>query len=247
MSRVSDNSKNDFDSPIVRKKKPNLKVLDESEEIIEISDSEIPSTPIRISTTEYNSQKPISGILALSKSAIKGEQRMLASWSPNFENCSPRTISRIKLEKAKEKVLKKIEPNEKKMQIMEIKDVPGTSLKLASLDNPSKLDKNDLKAQVAQGLNRQQTNRNYSYEEKLKEITDPIFESLEQKPEQDQNFDDFVSPKGLKVKLLPHQCYSMQWLKWRESEHPHGGILADDMGLGKTLTILSYLRLTKDV
>jgi len=51
----------------------------------------------------------------------------------------------------------------------------------------------------------------------------------------------------LKVKLLPHQCYSMQWLKWREAEHPNGAILADDMGLGKTLTVLAYLRLVKDI
>ena len=39
----------------------------------------------------------------------------------------------------------------------------------------------------------------------------------------------------------------MQWLKWREAEHPNGAILADDMGLGKTLTVLAYLRLVKDI
>jgi transcription termination factor 2 len=53
-------------------------------------------------------------------------------------------------------------------------------------------------------------------------------------------------PTGLKVNLLPHQRYSIQWLKWREKNYPNGSILADDMGLGKTLTILSYLKLMKD-
>ena len=46
--------------------------------------------------------------------------------------------------------------------------------------------------------------------------------------------------------LLPHQKYSMLWLKWREQTFPHGSILADDMGLGKTLTILAYLKMVKD-
>ena len=39
----------------------------------------------------------------------------------------------------------------------------------------------------------------------------------------------------------------MLWLRWREAEDPQGAILADDMGLGKTLTVLAYLKLTKDV
>jgi len=134
-----------------------------------------------------------------------------------------------------------------KDEVYQVQSQRGLPDAASQMSNPSKLDKNDLRAQVAQGLNKQQTNRNYSYEEKLKSITDPMFESLEQKPDPEQNYDDFVNPKGLKVKLLPHQCYSMQWLKWREGEYPHGGILADDMGLGKTLTILGYLKLTKDI
>ena len=200
--------------------------------------------------------RPITGLLTLSKSAIKGDQRILSSWSPNYENFSPNTISRIKLERAKIKI-KENQPIERKMKMLDIKEdvyqvasqMPTMSSQQAAAfqSNPSKLDKNDLRAQVAQGLNKQQTNRNYSYEDKLKSITDPMFESLEQKPDPDQNFDNFINPKGLKVKLLPHQCYSMQWLKWREGEYPHGGILADDMGLGKTLTILGYLKLTKDI
>jgi transcription termination factor 2 len=48
------------------------------------------------------------------------------------------------------------------------------------------------------------------------------------------------------VKLLPHQKYSMLWLKWREQTVPYGSILADDMGLGKTLTVLAYLKMVKD-
>jgi SNF2 family DNA or RNA helicase len=70
--------------------------------------------------------------------------------------------------------------------------------------------------------------------------------TLESKPDPCQKFTDFVSPKSLKVKLMPHQIYSMHWLKWRESNVPYGAILADDMGLGKTLTTLAYLRMVKD-
>lgn len=32
-------------------------------------------------------------------------------------------------------------------------------------------------------------------------------------------------PKGLKVKLMPHQKHAIAWLLWRESEKPHGGVL----------------------
>lgn len=48
-------------------------------------------------------------------------------------------------------------------------------------------------------------------------------------------------PKYLKVELMPHQLHAIEFMMWRETRQPRGGILADDMGLGKTLTALSLV------
>jgi SNF2 family DNA or RNA helicase len=58
-----------------------------------------------------------------------------------------------------------------------------------------------------------------------------MLEILESKPNPD-NLSERKAPKRLKVKLLDHQYYAINWLKWREATEPRGGILADDMGLG---------------
>ncbi len=158
-----------------------------SPEVVVLSDSEAPSTPLRQPTNKI--QKRVTEYL------VKAEKQ-LSSFSPNFDRYTPRTQQRIKLEEIKKK-MQNNEPLERKMKMMEIKDEPMSKNIASALDNnPSKLDKNDLRARVAQGLNLQQTNRNYGYEERLRSIIDPMMEYLDQKPNPDQNFDDFVSPNG---------------------------------------------------
>ncbi|KAG7198793.1 hypothetical protein KM043_001771 [Ampulex compressa] len=66
--------------------------------------------------------------------------------------------------------------------------------------------------------------------------------SLVARPTEDQRAED---PKGLKVKLMPHQQHALAWLMWRERQRPAGGVLADDMGLGKTLTMISLIMANK--
>ncbi|KAL5032335.1 hypothetical protein RTP6_000458 [Batrachochytrium dendrobatidis] len=49
------------------------------------------------------------------------------------------------------------------------------------------------------------------------------------------------TPKGMNVKLLPHQVYGLAWLIHMEESSLKGGILADDMGMGKTIQILALI------
>jgi len=46
--------------------------------------------------------------------------------------------------------------------------------------------------------------------------------SLTSRPPEDKRAKD---PKGLKVKLMPHQQYALAWLLWREQQRPSGGVL----------------------
>jgi SNF2 family DNA or RNA helicase len=92
-------------------------------------------------------------------------------------------------------------------------------------------------------------NRNYSFEDSLRELSENMLEVMESKPNanDNSNYEELKNKlRGLRVKLLPHQCYALKWLKWRENHYPNGSILADDMGLGKTLTTLAYLKLVKE-
>ncbi|XP_036780354.2 transcription termination factor 2 isoform X1 [Manis pentadactyla] len=72
----------------------------------------------------------------------------------------------------------------------------------------------------------------------ISEAIDELHRSLESRPGDTAVAED---PDGLKVPLLLHQKQALAWLLWRESQKPHGGILADDMGLGKTLTMIALI------
>ncbi|XP_050544342.1 transcription termination factor 2-like isoform X3 [Daktulosphaira vitifoliae] len=70
------------------------------------------------------------------------------------------------------------------------------------------------------------------------DVLEMLHKSLESRPTADIFLDD---PQGLNLPLMEHQKHAIAWLMWRESQIPHGGILADDMGLGKTLTMISLI------
>jgi SNF2 family DNA or RNA helicase len=170
------------------------------------------------------------------KLKVKHENRAIPSWSPNYEKKLEDVKSRIKQKAAEEEKLAR------KIQTINLDD-EDDSLKA----KPSKNAYDDLKfdAKVIRGPNQQITNRNLSFEDTLKILREEMFQVLESKPDRDESYEHLASAKNMKVNLLPHQCYSMAWFKWREKTYPNGGILADDMGLGKTLTVLSYLNMAK--
>ncbi|XP_027957765.1 transcription termination factor 2 [Eumetopias jubatus] len=77
----------------------------------------------------------------------------------------------------------------------------------------------------------------------ISKAIDELHASLESRPGETVVAED---PAGLKVPLLLHQKQALAWLLWRESQKPHGGILADDMGLGKTLTMIALILTQKN-
>ncbi|CAF0927371.1 unnamed protein product [Brachionus calyciflorus] len=204
----------------------------DSIDIIELSDSE---TNDIASSTQYNlnltSKTPsktykIFENVKKSQPTPQKEEKQLSSWSPNYE-------------KVKASIKAKMEQNApRKIEVIDLDD-----------EEIKKVDKVEVKAQKYEAplknTNRYMDNRSLYHEEKLKILSDRMIEVMEEKPEPGK-WVDGKNPEGLKVTLLPHQHFSMLWLKWREGSYPNGGILADDMGLGKTLTILTYLKLVKD-
>ena len=166
---------------------------------------------------------------------MKKEQQPVASWSPNFDY-------EKKLEAAKSRVKVKLSEHDKNVRKLELISLDDQSNQSAAKNAYENL---KFDARVIRGPNQQITNRNLSFEESLKILREEMFEALERKPDRDESYEHLGTQKNLKVSLLPHQCYSMEWFKWRERTYPNGGILADDMGLGKTLTVLAYLNSVK--
>ncbi len=134
-----------------------------------------------------------------------GDQRLLASWSPNYENIKNKVI---KSEQYREMNARK---QTKQLDLDDDDIYEKMSAKLAALDNPTKKENQKLSVQVLREPNQQITNRNISYEEQLKALSENMLEVLEEKPNYDDCLENFKAPTDLKVKLLPHQCYSMKW------------------------------------
>lgn len=153
-----------------------MKKYDSDPDIIELSDTEIDYKPKIRSTLSI----PMTGSLTLSKTASAGGQQVLA-----------------KVEKVEKfEKLEKTEYEDADDDIIIEYDVPSVSNQAYLLEsNPSQLDKKALTAQVAQGLTRRQTSKNACFEDQIRSLINPIFKSMESKPEPDRNFDNFVSHK----------------------------------------------------
>ena len=168
----------------------------------------------------------------------KREEKPASSWipSPKYE----------KLNEMKERIkARQAEQKRPEIKLLDIK--PPVTNEITEVGKNSFADLR-FDAIMQRAPTTQIYNRNLQYEEKLKILKDNMLEVIEKMPDPDecqQKLADFKMPSGLRVQLLPHQVYSMQWLKWREKTYPNGSILADDMGLGKTLTILAYLKFIK--
>lgn len=64
--------------------------------------------------------------------------------------------------------------------------------------------------------------RHYNRERQLTtECIDHLYKGLMRVPEDGVEKD----PRGLTVKLMPHQLQALKWMKWREGQKPSGGIL----------------------
>lgn len=167
---------------------------------------------------------------------MRKEDKPVASWSPNFEN-------RQQLENIKNKIKANEmarQQNERKM-LMQTKNEPQNS-QAASAATGTQLQNLRFDAPMNSRLGSKFFNRDLSYEDQLKVLRENMIEVMETQPDPEKNYEGMRMPSGLRVKLLPHQMYSLKWLRWRENCYPNGSILADDMGLGKTLTILAYLK-----
>lgn len=167
---------------------------------------------------------------------MRREDKPVASWSPNFEKDRLESIkNKIKAnEQARQQAERKMQTQPQTQQQQQ--QPPQQSLQNLRYDAP-----------MSSYMGNKFFNRDLSFEEQLKVLRENMIEVLASQPDPDKNYEGMRMPSGLKVKLLPHQLYSLKWLRWRENCYPNGSILADDMGLGKTLTILAYLKVKKSI
>ena len=56
-------------------------------------------------------------------------------------------------------------------------------------------------------------------------------------------YDEKVQPAGLAqtTTLYPFQRQALAWMRSREEQEPHGGLLADEMGVGKTVEVIALI------
>jgi SNF2 family DNA or RNA helicase len=154
------------------------------------------------------------------------DKREISSWSPNFERI--REKIRVKHESPRKiKILDDISNtevlNQKRENMLAQKPTAN------SIVNPAVSSNKNLLLNSS-GM------PNFGFDAELKALAAKMVHILDSKPNPDHELER-NAPKRLKVKLLDHQFYALNWLKWREATEPRGGILADDMGLGMYLKI----------
>ena len=266
---VSSSSSSNINKMEPESRSEEVKAENEVEEIIVLSDSEgETSSTYPKQQQQQQPLKSISNVKREQQTAISSYFGVKAEKSETSdadiyvdENRSTQApkeeaADEDKYAKMKAKVLEsklKMEQGVRKMEALPAAAADRSKLGAANVDVNSKLNFEAMKfgTTVVRGPNTQTLNRNLSYEDQLSQVRAAMMRSVEKRPHEiSGSFDaSLVMPRDLKCTLLAHQCYSLKWLKWRESEYPHGAILADDMGLGKTLTILAYLKvcITKSV
>lgn len=197
------------------------KVEDSDDDIIEVTELKPPAPP-RSAIVKAETKPEY-----MSPHQIPRDEKPVASWSPNFAS----------LEEVKNKIkAKNLARQDNERKVMPMQQPPPPK------NQPQALESLRFDAPMSSHFGSKLFNRDLSYEQQLKVLRENMIEVMATQPDPDKNYEGMRMPNGLKVKLLPHQCYSLKWLRWRENCYPNGSILADDMGLGKTLTILAYLK-----
>lgn len=214
------------------------KKLEESDDdIIDITEDFTNNQTFSSVRPAYNYESPMR---------VKKEEKPISPWgaNPKYEDDKSKLKSITDKIKERQVVKNEIKLIETKPNVSSLNNKPSTSTAAAAASHNPLADLR-FDATMQRAPTTQIYNRNLGFEDKLNVLRENMIEVMVKKPDPDDSIANFKPPTGLRVKLLPHQIYSMRWLKWRENTYPNGSILADDMGLGKTLTVLAYLKLVK--